>query len=280
MKRKDSVPYSHKQLAVYCFNQVWEFLDKRELTDADKEEMVHLCHTSLWHWNQVENHTSQNLSVGYWQLSRVYSVVGNGEQALIYGQKCLTVSTNENLEPFYVAYAYEALARATMNMMHTEKAKGFLELAKKYKKIVEDIESRNLLEVDLKDIEEGLNSKFHYAVDKKDVEMNYTVSKNIGFQVENVEEAKLFYENVLGLKHPEQSFVNEVEFRTDNNSIFLIKGTENLGPVMEIFVNNLEEAKNHLLTNGFEIVRWEGKGKDCYVKDPFGMIFNVWEIEN
>jgi hypothetical protein len=46
---------------------------------------------------------------------------------------------------------------------------------------------------------------------------------------------------------------------------------------MEIVVDNLEEAKQHLLDNGFAIVRWEGKGKDCYVKDPFGMIFNVWE---
>ncbi len=30
--------------------------------------------------------------------------------------------------------------------------------------------------------------------------MNYKVSRNIGFQVQNVEKAKLFYENVLGLK--------------------------------------------------------------------------------
>ena len=26
-----------------------------------------------------------------------------------------------------------------------------------------------------------------------------------------------------------------------------------------------------------EIVRWEGKGMNCYVRDPFGMVFNVWE---
>lgn len=107
--------------------------------------------------------------------------------------------------------------------------------------------------------------------------MKYKVSKNIGFQVKNVDAAKLFYENVLGFKQPEKSFVSEIEFRTDHNNIFLIEGTENLGPVMEIVVNNLEEAKQHLMENGFEVVRWEGKGKDCYVKDPFGMVFNVWE---
>ena len=107
--------------------------------------------------------------------------------------------------------------------------------------------------------------------------MNYRMSKNIGFQVEDVEKAKLFYETVMGLKEPARSDVEEVEFQTNYNAIFLIPGSENLGPVMEIVVNNLEEAKVYLVENGCEIVRWEGKGKDCYVRDPFGMIFNVWE---
>jgi len=107
--------------------------------------------------------------------------------------------------------------------------------------------------------------------------MNYRMSKNIGFQVEDVEKAKLFYETVMGLKEPARSDVEEVEFQTNHNAIFLIPGSENLGPVMEIVVNNLEEAKVYLVENGCEIVRWEGKGKDCYVRDPFGMIFNVWE---
>lgn len=107
--------------------------------------------------------------------------------------------------------------------------------------------------------------------------MRYKVSKNIGFQVRNVEEAQSFYENVLGLSQPEHSDVKEVEFRTDHNNIFLINGEENLGPVMELIVEDLDQAKKHLVENGFTIVRWEGKGKDCYVKDPYGMIFNVWE---
>lgn len=107
--------------------------------------------------------------------------------------------------------------------------------------------------------------------------MKYKVSNNIGFQVKDVERAKRFYESVLGFKQPEKSDATEIEFKTDHNTIFLIPGNENLGPVMEVFVDDLEEAKKHLLENGCEIVRWRGKGQDCYVKDPFGMIFNVWE---
>ncbi|MFC5602471.1 VOC family protein [Sporosarcina koreensis] len=80
--------------------------------------------------------------------------------------------------------------------------------------------------------------------------MKYIISENIGFQVQNVEEAKLFYENVFGFKQPEKSFVNEVGFRTDNNNIFLFEGDTNLGPVMEVFVEELEKAKQHLVENG------------------------------
>lgn len=107
--------------------------------------------------------------------------------------------------------------------------------------------------------------------------MNYRMSKNIGFQVNDLEKAKHFYENVLGLKEPEKSDVEELEFQTNHNSIFLMQGNENLGPIMEFVVEDLEEAKKHLVENGCEIVRWKGKGRDCYVRDPFGMVFNVWE---
>jgi len=107
--------------------------------------------------------------------------------------------------------------------------------------------------------------------------MNYRMSKNIGFQVNDLEKAKHFYENVLGLKEPEKSDVEELEFQTNHNSIFLMQGNENLGPIMEFVVEDLEEAKRHLVENGCEIVRWKGKGRDCYVRDPFGMVFNVWE---
>jgi len=47
--------------------------------------------------------------------------------------------------------------------------------------------------------------------------------------------------------------------------------------VLEYLVNNLEAAKEYLLKNGCETVKWEGKGRDCYMKDPFGTIFNLWE---
>lgn len=107
--------------------------------------------------------------------------------------------------------------------------------------------------------------------------MDFKMSKNIGYQVEDIEKAKHFYESVMGLQESEDSSVEEIQYRTKHNSIFLMPGSENLGPIMEVVVSDLEAAKKYLVENGCEIVRWHGKGKDCYVKDPFGMVFNVWE---
>lgn len=107
--------------------------------------------------------------------------------------------------------------------------------------------------------------------------MNLRMSKNIGLQVNDVEKAKEFYSTIFGMKEPAQNDVDEIEFRTMHNSIYLMGGNENLGPIMEVVVSDLDEAKKHFSENGCEILRWHGKGKDCYIKDPFGMVFNIWE---
>jgi hypothetical protein len=47
---------------------------------------------------------------------------------------------------------------------------------------------------------------------------------------------------------------------------------------MELLVDDLEDARDELVANGCEILRWRGRGQDCYIKDPFGVIFNLWKI--
>ncbi|MHC8514934.1 hypothetical protein [Sporosarcina sp. ITBMC105] len=151
--------FSHKQLAVNCFNQTWDLLDKRNRTQAEKEQMIHLCHTSFWHWTQVEDHTPQNLSIGYWQLSRVYAVVENGEQALYYAKQCVSVSHEADLAPFFIAYAYEAQARAQLLLRQSTEAKKSLLLAEEFVQNIKDEESRKLVEADVSVLKGEIESK-------------------------------------------------------------------------------------------------------------------------
>jgi glyoxalase/bleomycin resistance protein/dioxygenase superfamily protein len=57
-------------------------------------------------------------------------------------------------------------------------------------------------------------------------------------------------------------------------NLFIEKGPA-LGPVFEVSVGNVEEAKLRLVKNGCEIVKDEPDFPRCYVQDPFGLIYNL-----
>lgn len=109
--------------------------------------------------------------------------------------------------------------------------------------------------------------------------MKFIMSTNIAVQTTQPNEAVEFYTNVLGFKNrtDEPDF-----FGIDANPLrmFIQKDEQVSGLVMELFVEDLEQAKEYLLNNGCKIIRWEGIGRDCYVEDPFGLRFNIWQIRN
>lgn len=138
---------AHRFFSVNCFNAVWELLDKTDRSPADDEKMVALTHSSLWHWTRRADCTPRSMSIGYWQLSRVYAVIGHGERAQHYGQLCLDVSQNE--EPFFLGYAHEALSRAAAVMNDAKLMNEHLQQARKLAAVVADGGDRKALEADL-----------------------------------------------------------------------------------------------------------------------------------
>lgn len=145
---------THKQMGAQCFNEVWKYLDLAERTAEQNETMIHLCHTSFWHWTQVPDHTPTNISVGYWQLSRVYCVADNAETGHQYGLRCLEVS--KELPPFYLGYAYEATTRALIGLKRIEEAKQFLAKAKEQLSKITIKDNYEYLKADLDQLEEML----------------------------------------------------------------------------------------------------------------------------
>jgi hypothetical protein len=103
---------AHAFFSANCFNRTWGLIDKTNRSPQQDQEMILLSTASLWHWTQREDCTPTNLSVGYWQLSRVHAVLGQAENARRYALICLECSRNGGVAPFYLGYAYEALARA------------------------------------------------------------------------------------------------------------------------------------------------------------------------
>ena len=102
----------HKYFSAECFNRTWGLLDKAERTPQENQDMVLLSLASLWHWTERDDCSDTNMSIGYWQASRVYATIGLPGEARRYGQLCLGASEQPGVLPFYLGYAYEALARA------------------------------------------------------------------------------------------------------------------------------------------------------------------------
>jgi catechol 2,3-dioxygenase-like lactoylglutathione lyase family enzyme len=105
--------------------------------------------------------------------------------------------------------------------------------------------------------------------------MPFKFSRCLCLQTPKAGEAVEFYEKVMGLPMVGRSG-DTVEFKAGEIRLF-VQEKEHLGPIMEFIVPDLEKAKAELLKNGCRVVRWLGKGKDCFIRDPFGFAFNLWE---
>lgn len=151
-KPEFDVEAAHKYFSAECFNRAWELIDKAERTAEEEEEMIRLSLASHWHWTQREDYAKTNESVAYWQTSRIYAMLGQADNARRYGKLCLA-SSGEKVPPFYLGYAYEALARAELVAGERGKMEEYLREARRVAETVPDVEARKMLEDDLDSIE-------------------------------------------------------------------------------------------------------------------------------
>jgi hypothetical protein len=138
---------AHKHFSAWCFNSAWELIEKPDRSEWEVRWMEALSHASIFHWISRPDCTDKNLSVGYWQASRIQALIGNAQEAVRHARTCLGYSTN--LEPFYIGYAYEALARAASLMNDAANLADYLDRAESFAEQVQDEQDRQLLVADL-----------------------------------------------------------------------------------------------------------------------------------
>jgi len=139
----------HKYFSANCFNKAWDLIDKADRTSAEDEEMIRLSLASHYHWTQRDDYSPTSASIGHWQTSRIYAILGQVANARRYGQLCLEASRAEDVPPFYLGYAYEALARAEAVGGDREKSEKFIIEAKAAAENIEKPEDRKPLLDDL-----------------------------------------------------------------------------------------------------------------------------------
>jgi hypothetical protein len=103
--------------------------------------------------------------------------------------------------------------------------------------------------------------------------MGNNFGSDILIQSENPEKSAAFYVNELGFEISGETS-NLISLHGDRIDLFIERGPA-LGPVLEVRVKNVEEAKASLVRKGCEIIKDEPDFPRCYVRDPFGLIYNL-----
>jgi hypothetical protein len=139
----------HRFFSADSLNKTWDLLDKVDRTPEDDEQMLLRAAASLWHWTQRTDATAENLSVGFWLMSRVHAVAGCAEEAVRYGKLSLSQAGKEGVASYALAYAHEALARSDAVAGRRKQASDHVALARKALDRIVDPEARNMLVADL-----------------------------------------------------------------------------------------------------------------------------------
>ncbi len=136
-----------RKQAVSLFNHAWRLLEKPRRTQAEDDEMIHAAHASRYHWGVVGKPVQ--VSIGDWQVSHVYAVLRRPEPALYHARRCLAICREHHIRDFPLAFAYEALARASAVAGRSRDRDRYIREAQRAAKGIEDEEDRKLVLSDL-----------------------------------------------------------------------------------------------------------------------------------
>ena len=137
----------HRKLAADLFNEVWSLLEKPNRTPDEDDRMIHAAHASRFHWQEIGS--PREWSIGEWQISRVYAVLKRAEPAIYHGHRALDWARDHSVGPFFIAYGYEAVARAHAVAGDIDSAKNYIAEARKTAVSIPDPADQKHLEEDL-----------------------------------------------------------------------------------------------------------------------------------
>lgn len=101
----------HKKFAVDLFNQTWGLIEKEDREQNETDRMIHAAHASRYHWEIAGK--AVHIARGEWLISRVYAIINRVEPCLYHANRCMEITLQNDLVDFDLAFAYEAMARAS-----------------------------------------------------------------------------------------------------------------------------------------------------------------------
>jgi len=142
----------HRETAKKCFNETWDYLEKKDRDANDEQQMLHLAHTARYHRSFVG--TDRNFAIGEWLISRVYSVLNEPRLALHFAKSSLDRMEKNNFADI-LCTGYEAMARACAVAKEYDVARGYINRARdQLAKSNVDEEDRKIYSDQIRDTEQ------------------------------------------------------------------------------------------------------------------------------
>ncbi|MBC8216740.1 MAG: VOC family protein [Candidatus Marinimicrobia bacterium] len=110
-------------------------------------------------------------------------------------------------------------------------------------------------------------------VSQQKISIKFKISSHVAIHVKELSSGLKAYTRELGLTAKP---VNNGELTHGDSHLYLMESSNVSGPVLALIVDDIEKAKHHLVKHGWYVIRWERIGNDCYMKDPNGIVFNLW----
>lgn len=122
-------------------------LEKPRRTTAETDEMIHAAHASRYHFGVVGK--PLRLTIGEWQISHVYAVLRRPEPSMYHARRSLAICRENKIGDFPLAFAYEALARASAVAGRSQERDRYLRAARRLGTRIKEKEDRELFFSDL-----------------------------------------------------------------------------------------------------------------------------------
>jgi hypothetical protein len=103
----------HRRLAAELFNHTWTLIDRDRRTRDEDDEMLYSTFASAYHWLRAEGARPEHRARSEWQISRVFAELGRGAEAVVHARRCLDLCREHGIGDWDLAFAWEALARAS-----------------------------------------------------------------------------------------------------------------------------------------------------------------------
>ena len=103
-------------------------------------------------------------------------------------------------------------------------------------------------------------------------------SRDVIIQTDNWTKAIEFYETILGFPVTHRS-PTLMGFETGAFCLYVEKGNRP-GPVFDFLVSDAQDTKDRLLAARCTIIDENPAVPRCYIRDPFGVVFNIEQTEN